>query len=140
MRADAIRDYQRVGDAVPRYSQEMTTYELRWPHLTVTLDSDAEKLDADASPASLGTPVSTQVLHHFLDFFQNVLPDVVISFQISTARTPVYDNRSAPLYQLHSYEDSTLGCAAAHSERAREVWQRYVNDETVRGGRTGRNV
>ena len=56
-------------------------------------------------PRVPGTPGSTQVLNHFVDFFQKFLPGWTISFQNSTARTPVHGNRDVPFINLIATRD-----------------------------------
>ena len=56
-------------------------------------------------PRVPGTPGSTQVLQHFIDFFEKVLPNWVISFQNSTARTPVHGNRDVPFINFIATRD-----------------------------------
>ena len=56
-------------------------------------------------PRVPGTPGSTQVLQHFIEFFEKVLPNWVISFQNSTARTPVHGNRDVPFINFIATRD-----------------------------------
>lgn len=59
MKVNSILDDQKIRDAVRKQSPEVTVHVLEWPHLAVTLNGDAGKFDADATPAGLGTPGST---------------------------------------------------------------------------------
>jgi glutaminyl-peptide cyclotransferase len=47
-----------------------------------------------------GTPGSTAVLNHFIDFFRTSLPDWSIEFQNSTSKTPVSGNKRVPFVNL----------------------------------------
>lgn len=52
-----------------------------------------------------GTPGSTAVLNHFVDFFKNNLPDWNIEFQNSTSKTPVTGDEDVPFVNLIASRD-----------------------------------
>jgi glutaminyl-peptide cyclotransferase len=56
-------------------------------------------------PRVPGTPGSTKVLHHFVDFFQTSLPDWEIGFQNSTFLTPVHGNTPVPFVNFIATRD-----------------------------------
>ena len=51
-------------------------------------------------PRVPGTPGSTAVLNHFVDFFKTALPKWEISFQNSTSKTPATGNSDIPFVNL----------------------------------------
>ena len=51
-------------------------------------------------PRVPGTPGSTAVLNHFVDFFKTSLPKWEISFQNSTSKTPVTGDKDIPFVNL----------------------------------------
>ena len=56
-------------------------------------------------PRVPGTPGSTKVLDHFVDFFQTSLPDWTISFQNSTSKTPVHGDKDVPFVNFIATRD-----------------------------------
>ncbi|KAJ9406723.1 hypothetical protein DTO045G8_5389 [Paecilomyces variotii] len=56
-------------------------------------------------PRVPGTPGSTAVLNHFVDFFHTQLPDWKIEFQNSTSKTPVSGNKDVPFVNLIARRD-----------------------------------
>ncbi|KAL1965884.1 hypothetical protein VTN77DRAFT_5017 [Rasamsonia byssochlamydoides] len=52
-----------------------------------------------------GTPGSTAVLNHFVDFFRTFLPDWKIEFQNSTSKTPVTGNKEVPFVNFIASRD-----------------------------------
>lgn len=56
-------------------------------------------------PRVPGTPGSTAVLNHFVDFFRTQLPDWKIDFQNSTSKTPVTGNKDVPFVNLIARRD-----------------------------------
>lgn len=52
-----------------------------------------------------GTPGSTAVLNHFVDFFRTSLPDWSVQFQNSTSKTPVSGNREVPFVNFIASRD-----------------------------------
>lgn len=51
-------------------------------------------------PRVPGTPGSTKVLNHFVQFFQNELPNWTISLQNSTSKTPTHGNQDVPFHNF----------------------------------------
>ncbi|KAL1983412.1 hypothetical protein VTN96DRAFT_10394 [Rasamsonia emersonii] len=56
-------------------------------------------------PRVPGTPGSTAVLNHFVDFFRTNLPDWKIEFQNSTSKTPVTGNKEVPFVNFIASRD-----------------------------------
>lgn len=56
-------------------------------------------------PRVPGTPGSTAVLNHFVDFFKNDLPAWKLTFQNSTSKTPVTGNKDFPFVNLIATRD-----------------------------------
>jgi glutaminyl-peptide cyclotransferase len=56
-------------------------------------------------PRVPGTPGSTKVLNHFVDFFQTSLPDWTISFQNSTSKTPTHGDDDVPFVNFIATRD-----------------------------------
>ena len=56
-------------------------------------------------PRVPGTPGSTKVLNHFVDFFRTSLPDWTISFQNSTSKTPTHGNEEVPFVNFIATRD-----------------------------------
>ncbi|PWY86001.1 hypothetical protein BO70DRAFT_218942 [Aspergillus heteromorphus CBS 117.55] len=56
-------------------------------------------------PRVPGTPGSTAVLNHFVDFFRNSLPDWKLEFQNSTSKTPVSKGKEVPFVNLIASRD-----------------------------------
>ncbi|KIV78104.1 hypothetical protein PV11_09859 [Exophiala sideris] len=56
-------------------------------------------------PRVPGTPGSKQVLQHFVDFFNQTLPDWTLSFQNSTSRTPTHGDQEVPFVNLIASRD-----------------------------------
>lgn len=56
-------------------------------------------------PRVPGTPGSTAVLNHFVDFFQNSLPKWELSFQNSSSKTPLSGNNEVPFVNLIATRD-----------------------------------
>ncbi|KAM5433562.1 putative glutaminyl-peptide cyclotransferase [Microsporum canis] len=56
-------------------------------------------------PRVPGTPGSTAVLEHFVNFFQNNLPDWRLEFQNSTSKTPVTGDKQIPFVNLIAIRD-----------------------------------
>ena len=56
-------------------------------------------------PRVPGTPGSTKVLKHFVDWFKLQLPDWQISFQNSTSKTPVHGNKDVPFVNFIASRD-----------------------------------
>lgn len=56
-------------------------------------------------PRVPGTPGSTAVLTHFLDFFQHTLPKWTISLQNSTSTTPTSEGENVPFVNLIATRD-----------------------------------
>jgi glutaminyl-peptide cyclotransferase len=52
-----------------------------------------------------GTPGSTAVLNHFVQFFQKSLPDWELTFQNSSAKTPISGNGETPFVNLIATRD-----------------------------------
>lgn len=52
-----------------------------------------------------GTPGSTAVLNHFVNFFRSTLPDWNIQFQNSTSKTPVSGNKEVPFVNFIASRD-----------------------------------
>ena len=56
-------------------------------------------------PRVPGTPGSTAVLNHFVDFFKTELPEWTIEFQNSTSRTPATGNSEIPFVNMIATRD-----------------------------------
>lgn len=56
-------------------------------------------------PRVPGSPGSTAVLNHFVDFFRTTLPDWQLSFQNSTSKTPATGNSDIPFVNLIASRD-----------------------------------
>ncbi|KAL4929117.1 glutaminyl-peptide cyclotransferase family protein [Aspergillus undulatus] len=56
-------------------------------------------------PRVAGTPGSTKVLNHFVDFFHTSLPNWNIEFQNSTSTTPVSGGKEVPFTNFIAYRD-----------------------------------
>lgn len=56
-------------------------------------------------PRVPGSPGSTAVLNHFVDFFRTTLPDWHLSFQNSTSKTPATGNKELPFVNLIASRD-----------------------------------
>jgi glutaminyl-peptide cyclotransferase len=56
-------------------------------------------------PRVPGTPGSTKVLNHFVDFFRSSLPEWTISFQNSTSKTPVHGDKQIPFVNFIATRD-----------------------------------
>ena len=56
-------------------------------------------------PRVSGTPGSTIVLNHLVDFFKENLPEWSISFQNSTSKTPATGNRDVPFINMIATRD-----------------------------------
>ena len=56
-------------------------------------------------PRVPGTPGSTKVLNHFIDFFRDELPQWNLSFQNSTSKTPKTGNKDVPFHNLIATRD-----------------------------------
>ena len=56
-------------------------------------------------PRVPGTPGSTKVLNHFVDYFRTSLPDWTISFQNSTSKTPIHGNQDVPFINFIATRD-----------------------------------
>lgn len=56
-------------------------------------------------PRVPGTPGSTKVLNHFVDFFRTSLPDWEITFQNSTFTTPAHGNTPVPFVNFIATRD-----------------------------------
>ncbi|KAK2766666.1 hypothetical protein FQN54_005978 [Arachnomyces sp. PD_36] len=56
-------------------------------------------------PRVAGTPGSTAVLNHFVDFFKNSLPDWTIEFQNSTSKTPATGDKDVPFINFIASRD-----------------------------------
>ncbi|RMD44294.1 hypothetical protein DV735_g886, partial [Chaetothyriales sp. CBS 134920] len=56
-------------------------------------------------PRVPGTPGSTQVLNHFVDFFRTSLPAWEISFQNSTSKTPIHGDEEVPFVNFIARRD-----------------------------------
>ncbi|PYH93558.1 hypothetical protein BO71DRAFT_254351 [Aspergillus ellipticus CBS 707.79] len=56
-------------------------------------------------PRVPGTPGSTAVLNHFVDFFRTSLPDWNLEFQNSTSKTPVSKGKEVPFVNLIASRD-----------------------------------
>lgn len=56
-------------------------------------------------PRVPGTPGSTKVLNHFVDFFQTSLPDWTITFQNSTSKTPTHGDEQIPFVNFIATRD-----------------------------------
>ena len=56
-------------------------------------------------PRVPGTPGSTKVLAHFVEYFRTSLPDWAVSFQNSTSKTPVHGDREVPFVNFIATRD-----------------------------------
>ena len=56
-------------------------------------------------PRVAGTPGSTYVLNHFVDFFKTSLPKWQISFQNSTSKTPATGDKDVPFVNMIAWRD-----------------------------------